>query len=402
MEQPITGSIKITMHQGKYVFTQVMEHLHLYRFDQCVERHSGHRGMKKLTCREQFLALAFGQLSHRESLRDIVTCLASQKTKRYHLGFRSPIARSTLAEANEKRSWEIYWDFAQVLIVEARALYKEDSAFTLELTNTCYAIDSTSIDLCLALFPWAPYQTTKGAVKVHTQMDLRGSIPTFFDMTDGKVNDVNFLDLITYERNAFYILDRGYLDFKRLHTLHTSGAYFVTRAKCNTLFERRYSNLVEKTTEILCDQIIFLTGTKTKDLYPDTLRRVKYRDAETGKVYVFLTNNVEVSAKMVADLYKQRWQVELFFKWIKQHLKIKVFWGYSENAVKTQICIALCTYLMVAILKKKLKINRSIYEMLQILSVSLFDKIGLVELFSEGELQNVVKIDDTMALPLGF
>lgn len=384
------------------MFAQVMEHLHLYRFDQCVDRYGGHRYVKKFSCREQFLALAFGQLSHRESLRDVVTCLSAQSSKAYHLGFKALISRSTLAEANEKRDWRMYWDFAQVLIAEARPLYSDDTSFSLDLKNVCYAIDSTSIDLCLSLFSWSPYTRISGAIKMHTVMDLRGSIPTCIDLTSGKVNDVKFLDKIVFEKDAFYIMDRGYLDFARLHTIHRSKAFFVTRAKDNTQFERRYSHEVDRAAGVLCDQTILLTGQHTPMRYPDTLRRIKYRDAENGHVYVFLTNNASVSARTIADLYKHRWQIELFFKWIKQHLKIKVFWGHSEHAVKTQICVALCTYLIVAILKKKLKIGLSIYEMLQILSVSLFDKTPLVELFSEGLLQKDVKSSENEALSLGF
>jgi len=390
------------MHQGKYVFSQVMEHLHLYRFDQCVERYDGHRYVKKFSCREQFLALAFGQLSHRESLRDVVTCLSAQSSKAYHLGFKTLISRSTLAEANEKRDWHMYWDFAQILIKEARPLYIDDDSFSLDLKNACYAIDSTSIDLCLALFAWSPYTRNSGAIKMHTVMDLRGSIPTCIDLTSGKVNDVKFLDKIVFEKGAFYIMDRGYLDFARLRTIHRSEAFFVTRAKNNTQFERRYSHDVDKDTGVLCDQAIFLTGHNTPQRYPDTLRRIKYRDTTNGHVYAFLTNNMSVSARTIADLYKHRWQIELFFKWIKQHLKIKVFWGHSESAVKTQICVALCTYLIVAILKKKLQIRLSIYEMLQILSVSLFDKTPLVELFFEGGIQKDVKGSEKAAPTLGF
>lgn len=377
------------MNQGKYVFAQVMEYLHYYRFDQCVARYHGERYAKNFSCREQFFAMSFGQLSYRESLRDVVTCLSSQKTKLYHLGFNAQVARSTLADANEKRDWNIYWDFAQILIKEARSLYVDDSSFTLDLQNACYAIDSTSIELCLSLFPWAPYVTTKSAVKLHMVMDLRGSIPTFFNMTSGKVNDVNFLDDIIFERDAFYVMDRGYLDFGRLYAIHKTGSFFVTRAKSNTCFSRRYSNPTD-TSEVRCDQIIFLTGKDAKVKYPDTMRRVKYYDKETDKTYIFLTNNLTVKAQTIADIYKHRWQVELFFKWIKQHLKIKVFWGRSENAVKTQICIALCTYLIVAIIKKRLGTERSIYEILQILSVSLFDKTPLPTLFSGDGVQNFV------------
>lgn len=384
------------MNHGKYVFAQVMEIFHQYRFDQCVVKYHGERFVKNFSCREQFLAMAFGQLSYRESLRDTVSCLSAHKQKLYHLGFSSVIARSTLAEANEKRDWNMYWEFTQLLIREARPLYVDDSSFSLDLKNACYAVDSTSIDLCLSLFPWSPYMKTKGAIKLHMVLDMRGSIPAFFNMTSGKVNDVRFLDLIVFESGAFYVMDKGYIDFERLYKIHKAGAFFVTRAKYDMQFERRYSNRVTEK-GVRCDQIIFLTGKETKKKYPETLRRVKYYDDETNTMYVFLTNNFIVSAKTIADLYKNRWKVELFFKWIKQHLKIKMFWGHSENAVKTQICIAISAYLIVAILKKKLKIERNIYEILQILSVSLFDKTPLLELFSHCKIQPFVEGDENMA-----
>lgn len=376
-----------------------MTHLPRRQFDRCVVRYQGERYAKRLSCRDQFLAMAFGQLAYRESLRDVVACLSSHDGKRYHLGFRALVTRSTLADANENRDWRIYRDLALVLIEKARKLYVDEPDIASDIRTSCYAIDSTSIHLCLSLFPWAPYKETLGSVKLHTVMDLRGSIPTFFDMTSGKVNDMNFLDIITFESGAFYVMDRGYLDFRRLHAIHTRGSFFVTRAKDNMRFERRYSNPVDKTRGVLVDQVIVLTGTHTPERYPNTLRRIKYRDAETQYVYVFLTNNFSVSALSIALLYKHRWQIELFFKWIKQHLKIKAFWGHSENAVKTQICIALCTYLMVAILKKHLRIKRNLYEILQILSVSLFDKSGLVELFSRVPLQIHVKsLENTASL----
>ncbi len=390
------------MNYGKYVFAQAMEFVEQYHFDQCVLKYKGYRYIKSFSCKEQFLAMAFGQLSHRESLRDVVTCLGSQRTKLYHLGFRTRVAKSTLAEANEKRDWRIYQDFAQILVTEARKLYASDTAFNLELDGACYAIDSTSIDLCLRFFPWAPYVTTRGAVKIHTVMDLQGSIPTFFDITSGKVNDMNFLDIISFESGAYYIMDRGYVDFTRLCRIHQQGAFFVTRAKQGMRFKRRYSKKVDTTSGVCCDQTIFLTGILTKEKYSDALRRVKYYDKDTDQYYVFLTNNFTVSAQMIADLYKHRWQIELFFKWIKQHLKIKTFWGHSENAVKTQICIALSSYLLVAIMKKKLNIDRDIYEILQILSVSLFDKTPLFTLFSQDELQ-IIETDFQKPLPLlGF
>lgn len=384
------------MNHGKYVFAQVMEMFQHYRFDQCVEKYHGERFVKNLSCREQFLAMSFGQLSYRESLRDTVSCLFAHKQKLYHLGFSSIIARSTLAEANEKRDWNIYWDFAQLLIKEARPLYVNDSSFSLDLENACYAVDSTSIDLCLSLFPWSPYMKTKASIKLHMVLDMRGSIPAFFNMTSGKVGDVNFLDLIVFEVGAFYVMDRGYIDFERLYAIHKAEAFFVTRAKRHMRFERRYSNRVTEN-GVRCDQIIFLTDSETKKKYPETLRRIKYYDEETETMYIFLTNNFTVSAKTIADLYKNRWKVELFFKWIKQHLKIKMFWGHSENAVKTQICIAISAYLIVAILKKKLKIEKNIYEILQILSISLFDKTPLLELFSCREIQLLDKGDENMA-----
>jgi hypothetical protein len=310
------------------------------------------------------------------------------------------IARSTLAESNEKRDWRIWRDLAQVLIGEARALYLDEPAIAADIIGACYAIDSTSIDLCLSLFPAFPFQTTKAAVKLHLGLDIRGSIPAFFDMTSGKVNDVHFLDTVLFEPGSFYVLDRGYLDYARLHAIHRAGAFFVTRAKHNTLLTRRYSNHAIGI-GVMSDQITFFTSAKSSARYPDTIRRIQFRDAE-GRRYIFLTNNTSVSATSIALLYKNRWQIELFFKWIKQHLKIKSFWGRSENAVKSQICIALCAYLIVAITRKRFGIHRSLYEMLQILSVSLFDKNGLVELFSRVPLQNVVKGPENMVLLLEF
>ena len=366
-----------------------MERIPRRAFSECVARYQGERYTKQLSCREQFLAMAFGQLAYRESLRDIVTCLSSHHPKLYHLGFQSPVKRSTLARANELRDWRIWRDLALTLIDEARLLYLDEPDIADDIKGACYAIDSTSIEMCLSLFPWAPYQDIKGALKLHLGLDIRGSIPAFFDMTSGKVNDVNYLDQVIFERGAFYIMDRGYVDFVRLHRIHRMGAFFVTRAKRKLCFARRYSHDIDKTTGVYADQTIFLTGVTTQNNYPDTLRRIKYR-APDGRVYTFLTNNTAASALSIALLYKNRWQIELFFKWIKQHLKIKSFWGYSENAVKSQICIALCTYLLVAILKKRLGITRNLYEILQILSASLFDKSGLIELFFEHRVQKDV------------
>src|SRR3989338_2617040 len=389
------------MYSDSYVFAQIMEKLPRSDFDKCVDRYGGERYAKVFSCREQFLAMAFGQLAYRESLRDIVACLSSHRSKLYHLGFGTLVSFSALARANERRDWRIWRDLALVLINEARALYMNEPAIADDIAGACYAIDSTSIELCLSLFPHFPYVSTKGAVKLHLGLDIRGSIPAFFDMTTGKVSDVNYLDHIVFEPGAFYIMDRGHVDFARLHRINENGAFLVTRAKRRMLVVKRFSNTIEKTTGVLADQIIVLTGADTPGKYPDGLRRVKYRDPD-GRIYVFLTNNTIVSAASIALLYKHRWRIELFFKWIKQHLKIKAFWGHSENAVKTQICIALCTHLIVAILRKKLGIKRNLYEILQILSVSLFDKGGMVELFSERDLQNGVKGVQNMAQLFDF
>ncbi len=390
------------MNIGNYIFTEVMGYLPRRSFDACVKRYHGERYAKHFSCRDQFLAMAFGQLAYRESLRDVAICLRSHRFKLYHLGFRASVPLPTLAHANECRDWRIYRDFAQILITHARKLYFDGPDIAFDIKGACYAIDSTSIELCLSLFPWAPYKEEQGAVKLHLVMDIRGSIPAFFDMTSGKVNDMNFLDIVTFESGAFYVMDRGYLDFGRLYSIHKAGAFFVTCARNNILSKRRYSRSVDKSTGVLADQIIFLTGKQTPEKYPDTLRRIKYLDQTTGNVYIFLTNNISTSASSIALLYKNRWQIELFFKWMEQHLKIKAFWGQSENTVKMQICIALCTYLIVAILKKKLHIKRNLYEILQILSVSLFDKNGLVELFSHAPLQKDVKNPGDMATLFDF
>jgi len=363
------------MNSGSYIFSQIAEFIPRSTFITCVARHNGERYAKNFSCRDQLLALVFGQLSYRESLRDVVACLVTHQEKLYHLGFRTLPRLPTFAKANERRDWKIYRDLCTALISEARTLYAKEPAIAADILSACYAIDSTSIDLCLSLFPSLPFVSTKAAVKLHLGMDLRGSIPAFFDMTSGKVYDATFLDSLVYEPGSFYVLDRGYLDFARLHRIHTSGAFFVTRAKVNTRFVRRYSRTV--TRAIACDQ----EGVLENEKYPDTLRRIKYTD-ENQHTYVFLTNNMVVSAESIARLYKHRWQIELFFKWIKQHLRIKTFWGHSENAVKLQICVALATYLTVAILKKRLRLKQNLYEILQILSISLFDKSDLVELFS--------------------
>lgn len=364
------------MNTGTYIFAQITTCIPRASFTTCTQRYNGEHYVKRLSCRDQLLTLMFGQLAYRDSLRDVIACLDTHQEKLYHLGFRSLPQLSACARANEKRDWRIYRDLCTVLITEARALYTREPALAFDIDTACYAIDSTSIELCLSLFPSLPFVSTKGAVKLHLGLDLRGSIPAFFDMTSGKHADSSFLDTCVYESGSFYILDRGYLDFVRLHRIHTSGAFFVTRAKTNTRFTRRYSQTVSD--DITCDQV----GTLDNPKYSDTLRRIKYTDT-VGHTYVFLTNNMTVSAVSVALLYKNRWQIELFFKWIKQHLKIKRFWGHSENAVKLQICVALSTYLIVAILKKKLHLRQNLYEILQILSVSLFDKSGLTELFAK-------------------
>jgi len=371
------------MNNGKYIFAQLISTLSKYEFDKCVHKHKGDYKVKDFTCWIQFLAMSFGQLTQRESLRDVVVCLQAHQSKLYHLGMSHPVSRSTLAYANEHRSWQIYADFAQGLIRKARQLYLHDNDFELELNHTVYALDATTIDLCLSVFWWAPFRKTKAAIKLHTLLELRSCMPTFIQITDGKTHEVNILDEIVLESAAFYVMDKGYLDFGRLYRIHQAQAYFVTRAKDNFNFERVYSAPVDKETGLRCDQTIKLSTYRSAKEYDQYLRRVKYYDKELNKTFVFLTNNFEIQALEVALLYKYRWKVELFFKWIKQHLKIKSFWGESKNAVKTQIWIAICTYLMVAIVKRELKIERSIYEMLQILSVSAFDKTPINQLLTE-------------------
>lgn len=385
------------MYQGKYVFAQVMDTIVRYEFNKVVEEFHGQQYVKRFSCWDQFLTMSFGQLATRESLRDTVVCLQAHREKLYHVGFRSQPARSTLADANEQRDWKIWSTFAQTLITEARALYLGDNAFSLDLDGAVYLLDATTIDLCLSVFPWAHFRTTKSAVKLNMGLDARGNIPAFFDISNGNVHDVHFLDRIDYEVGAHYVMDRGYVDFARLHKIHRAEAFFVVRAKDNLSARRLYSNVVDKTTGLRCDQTIILTGVKTCTRYPEKLRRIKYYDHETDQCYVFLTNDFASPASTVCMLYRYRWQIELFFKWIKQHLRIKAFWGTSHNAVKTQVCIAICTYLIVAILKKRLKIDRSLYEILQILSVSLFDKTPINTLVSEFDRQ--VEDDRVQKLP---
>ena len=368
------------MNAGKTLFAQLMDFLPWSTFNRYVARYGGDKGVRTLTCAEQFRVMAFAQLTYRESLRDIEVSLSAQASKLYHMGFREPVRRSTLADANELRDWRIYADFAARLIIQARALYASED-LGLELSNTVYALDSTTIDLCLSVFPWAHFRTTKAAVKMHTLLDLRGSIPSFIHVSDGKLHDVHALDLLTPEAGAIYVMDRGYVDFARLHRLHLAGAFFVTRAKSNLKAHRVYSAPTDRDTGILCDQTIALEGFYSKQDYPTYLRRVRFKDPETGKTLVFLTNQMSLPAATICALYKSRWQVELFFKWIKQHLRIKQFFGTSENAVKTQIWIAVSVYVLVAIIRKKLNIDASLYTLLQVLSLTLFEKMPLQQAF---------------------
>jgi len=374
------------MHEGHYVFAQLMQHLPLTTFRRCVARYGGEYRIKRFSCLDQYLCLAFAQLTWRESLRDIEACLRAQSSKLYHLGFRSTIARNTLANANAVRDWRIYAEFAQHLIGIARGIYADDPMAP-ELDETVYALDSTTIDLCLSVFPWAPFRSTKAAVKLHTLLDLRGNIPSFIFISDGKMHDVNILDQLVPEAGAFYVMDRGYVDFERLARLDDAGSFFVTRAKSNLKARRRYSRSVDRSTGLVCDQTVVLTGFYSRQGFNRPLRRIKFNDPQTGKRLVFLTNNFALDALTIAKLYKCRWQVELFFKWIKQHLRIKAFFGTSENAVKSQIWVAVSVYVLVAIVKKRLTLAASLYEMLQILSLTLFEKTPINSLFDADDRQ---------------
>lgn len=369
------------MNEGRTVFAQLLEHAPHHHFRRCVERYQGNLGVRRFRCWDQFLCMVFAQLTYRESLRDIEACLGAVPDRLYHMGIRGAVSRSTLADANEKRDWRIYADFAQILIVEARRLYAGDS-FGVELEETVYALDSTTISLCLSLFPWAQFRRTKSAIKLHTLLDLRGSIPSFLRITDARRSDVSLLDELLLEAGAIYVMDRGYVDFARLYGFTLAKASFIVRAKKNLRFQRRYSREVDRSTGLLCDQTIVLVTTRSAESYPEPLRRVRSRDPETGKPITLLTNNFHLSAWEIAELYRCRWQVELFFKWIKQHLRIKAFYGTSDNAVRTQIWIAISSYVLVAILKKRLQSELSLYTMLQILSVSLFEKIELSQALS--------------------
>jgi len=372
------------MYTGKLVFSQVMENLPLHVFHQCVDRYQGNFKVKDFSCLDQYLCLAFAQLTYRESLRDIESCLRAQKSKLYHMGIRSSVSRNNLSNANKVRDWRIYADLAGSLIQTARKLYANDS-FGVELESTVYALDATTIDLCLSMFPWANFRKNKGAVKLHTLLDLRGNIPTFIHISDGKLHEVNTLDILPLEAGAFYVMDRGYLDFTRLYSISQVCAFFVTRGKSNLKCRRVYSQPVDKTTGVLCDQSVRLTGFYQAKGYPDKLRRVKYYDAEHDKTLVFLTNNFTLPALTIAELYRCRWQVELFFRWIKQNLRIKSFYGTSENAVKAQIWIAISVYVLVAIMKKRLKIEASLYTILQVLSVTIFERMPLLQALTDSD-----------------
>jgi len=378
------------MNKGQTVFSQVIDFLPKKKFSQCVNRYNGDYRTRSFTSYNQFLCMAFAQLTYRESLRDIECCLRVMQDKLYHMGIRGKIARSTLADANEIRDWRIYGDFAQILIHEARSLYA-GTDFGLDLQETVYALDSSTIDLCLSMFPWARFRETKSAVKMHTLLDLRGNIPNFIWITDGKVHDVNALDYLVPEQGAIYVMDRAYLDFQRLYYMHQCSAIFVIRSKTNTGLRRLYSQQIDRTTNVRCDQIVVPTGVNSHKDYPDKLRRIKYYDVEKERTFSFLTNQFSLPAFTIAELYRCRWRVETFFKWIKQHLRIKSFYGTSENAVKTQIWIAVSIYVLIAILKKRLKIDVSLYTMLQILSLSLFEKMPIYQLFTEnGYSTNIV------------
>jgi hypothetical protein len=378
------------MPQGQLVFSQLMRHLPLTTFRRCVAQYRGEHKVKSFSCLDQYLCMAFAQLTYRESLRDIEANLRAQSSKLYHLGIRGNIARNTLANANAVRDWRIYASFAERLIGIARKLYATEP-FGVDLAETVYALDATTIDLCLSVFPWAPFRSTKAAVKLHTLLDLHGNIPSFIHISDGKMHDVNALDLLLPEPGAYYVMDRGYLDFARLHRLHEAGSFFVTRAKSNLKAERRYSHPVDRTTGLICDQTVILSGFYSHKDFPVPLRRIKFRDPATDKRLIFLTNQFTLPALSIAELYRCRWQVELFFKWIKQHLRIKAFFGTSENAVKTQIWIAVSVYVLVAIVKKRLNLPLTLYENLQILSLTLFEQIPLDQLLARAVAeQNLV------------
>ena len=385
------------MNRGKLVFAQLMQHLPLTTFRRCVTRYRGAFKVKSFSCLDRFLCMAFAQLTFRESLRDIEVCLRAQSSKLYHLGIRSAVARNTLANANAVRDWRIYADFAQSLIGIARPLYAQES-FGVDLQETVYALDTTTIDLCLSVFPWAVFRTAKAAIKLHTLLDLRGNIPTFIHISDGKVHEVNVLDQLLPEPGAFYIMDRGFLDFERLYRFHEAGSFFVTRGKSNLKVQRRYSHPVDRTTGLICDQSVVLTGFYSHQGFEAPLRRIRFKDPETAKTLIFLTNNFVLPAFTITELYRCRWQVELFFKWIKQHLRIKAFFGTSENAVRSQIWIAVSAYVLVAIVKKRLHLSASLYEILQILSLTMFEKIPLDQLLAQTMSDEIQPVSDNQLI----
>lgn len=380
------------MYSGKLIFSQVLDFMPIHTFRRCVARYQGDRNVRSFTCLDQYLCMAFAQLTYRESLRDIEACLRAQQQKLYHMGIRGTVAKSNLADANEQRAWRIYADLAHSLIITARTLYSNEP-FGIDLEQTVYALDATTIDLCLSVFPWATFRQAKAAIKLHTLLDLRGNIPTFIYISDGTVQDVNILDALPIEPGAFYVMDRGYLDYARLNSISLAAGFFVTRSKSNLRCRRIYSHQIDRATGLRYDQTIMLTGFYSLKDYPNKLRRIKYYDANTDKTLIFLTNNFALPALTIAQLYRCRWQVELFFKWIKQNLRIKNFYGTSKNAVKTQIWIAISVYVLVAILKKRLNIPASLYTILQILSVSVFERIPLLELLTETTL--AVEISDS-------
>ena len=375
------------MYTGQTVLSQLMEFFPRYEFEKCVERYQGEYRIRRFSCRDQFICMAFAQLAFRESLRDIETCLRSRRTRLFHLGFRSVVSRNTLAKANERRDWRIWADLGRFLIEKARKLYI-DEKFAVRLDGAVYAFDSTTIDLCRSVFPWAKFRRNKAGIKMHTLLDLRGNIPSFIVITPANVPDVKVLDQLPPERGSFYIVDKAYVDFRRLFRINRQGSFFVTRAKKGMVFKRLKSRPVDRSTGVCSDQVIRLNGPQTRKRYPDTLRRICYRDPETGRRFVFLTNNFELPPTAIARLYKERWQVELFFKWIKMHLRIKAFFGTSENAVKTQIWISVCIYILIAIIRKEIGLERSMYEILQILSTSLFEKVPIDELLKKGNAPN--------------
>ncbi len=381
------------MNQGKLVFAQLMQHLPLTTFRRCVTRYQGERKVQSFSCLDQFLSMVFAQLTYRESLRDIEACLRAQRSKLYHLGIRSTVARNTLANANAARDWRIYADFAQSLIGIARPLYVNEP-FGVDLKESVYALDTTTIDLCLSVFPWAPFRLAKAAVTLHTLLDLRGNIPTFIHISDGTMHEVNILDQLLPEAGAFYIMDRGFLDVERLYRFHQAGSFFVTRGKSNLKAQRRYTHPVDRATGLICDQTVVLTGFYSRKGFDAPLRRIRFKDSETDKTLIFLTHNFALPALTITELYRCRWQVELFFKWIKQHLRIKAFFGTSENAVKSQIWIAVSVYVLVAIVKKRRNLTASLYEILQILSLTMFERLSLDQLLAQVMIDDIKRISD--------